>query len=131
MAISRKSSKSRRPVARNGRAESAKSRSKREAIERLKEWVKPGDTIYTVLRHVSSSGMSRDIDLYKFSCERGNKIDKWYLSVNAATALGMSMAKHDRGIKIGGAGMDMGFELVYRLAMVLFGDGYALNHSTI
>ena len=32
-----------------------------EAIAKLREWLKPGDTVYTVLEHVSASGMSRTI----------------------------------------------------------------------
>ena len=34
---------------------------KAEALARLREWLKPGDTVYTILEHVSSSGMSRAI----------------------------------------------------------------------
>jgi hypothetical protein len=41
-----------------------KERQKAEAIVHLREVLKPGDTVYTVLRHVSRSGMSRNIDLY-------------------------------------------------------------------
>jgi hypothetical protein len=32
-----------------------------EAIDKLREWIKPGDTVYTILQHVSRSGMSRHI----------------------------------------------------------------------
>lgn len=32
-----------------------------EAIEKLRGWIKPGDTVYTVLESVSRSGMSRTI----------------------------------------------------------------------
>lgn len=35
-----------------------------ESKTRLKEMLHEGDTIYTVLRHVSASGMSREIDVY-------------------------------------------------------------------
>jgi hypothetical protein len=31
------------------------------ALEHLHDWLKPGDTVYTVLRHVSRSGMLREI----------------------------------------------------------------------
>ena len=36
-----------------------------EALKRLRAWIKPGDTIHCVLRHVSRSGMLRVIDLLK------------------------------------------------------------------
>ncbi len=110
--------------------ESASNREKREAIERLKEWLKPGDTLITVLRHVSSSGMSRRIDLYKLGCEPDGRISKAYLSYNAAQALGWKKPSHGKeGITIGGAGMDMGFHLVYELSSLLFRDGYALKQE--
>lgn len=34
---------------------------RRKAIEQLREWIKPGDTVYTILDSVSRSGMSRQI----------------------------------------------------------------------
>ena len=34
-----------------------------EAREKLRKWLKPGDTVYTVLRHVSRSGMMRTIQV--------------------------------------------------------------------
>ena len=34
---------------------------KQEALERLKEWIKKGDTLHTTVRHVSRSGMMRYI----------------------------------------------------------------------
>lgn len=37
---------------------------KDEAAERLREILKPGDTVYCILRHVSRSGMQRRISLY-------------------------------------------------------------------
>ena len=38
-----------------------------EAIARLRNWIRPGDTLYTVLRHRAASGMSRSIDVYGFA----------------------------------------------------------------
>jgi hypothetical protein len=32
-----------------------------QSVAQLREWVKPGDTVYCILRHVARSGMSRDI----------------------------------------------------------------------
>lgn len=37
---------------------------KQDAVLELRKLLKPGTTVYTVLRHVSASGMSRRIDLY-------------------------------------------------------------------
>ena len=36
---------------------------RQDAIERLRSMLAPGDSVYTILRHVSRSGMSRSISL--------------------------------------------------------------------
>ena len=96
-----------------------------EAKSKLRDWLTPGDTIHTVLRHVAPSGMTRHIDLYKLQSDEKRGIWKMYLSYWAAKALDnkVNVGRHD-GIKIGGAGMDMGFALVYDLGRVLYPDGY-------
>jgi len=92
---------------------------KNEAIKDLQKYLKPGDTVYTILRHVSASGMSRTIDLVII---RNN--EPLNLTYGAARATGHTLdTKHD-GIKIGGCGMDMGFALVYELSDVLFPNGF-------
>lgn len=89
--------------------------------------LKAGDTVYTVLRHVSASGMSRRIDLYTF---QDNK--PVYLSGYFAMMQGEEPPAN--GYKVGGCGMDMGFHLVYSLSSMLFGSekprsGYELRHE--
>ena len=83
--------------------------------EILSEQDKP--TIYTVLRHVSASGMSRDISLK--TVHDGELID---ITFTAAEALGEKVKDKDgrRVIRVGGVGMDMGFHLVYSLSSVLY-----------
>ena len=100
-------------------------REKLEAIERLHEILKPGDTVYTVLTHVPASGMSRSIQLK--IVQDGDICD---ISYHAARALGAKIdAKHD-GIKIGGCGMDMGFALVNALGRMLWPSGTPEPHGT-
>lgn len=109
-----------------------KEKQKVYAKARLLEILKHGDTVYTVLRHVSTSGMSRRIDLYTVRDNRPQ-----YLSGYAATVTGWKL--HDNGgIVVGGCGMDMGFHLVYTLSSILFRDnpiegrnhsGYELRHE--
>ena len=41
-------------------------RERAETAEKLRQILKPGDTVYTVLAHVSQSGMFRKIDCYTF-----------------------------------------------------------------
>lgn len=94
---------------------------KNEALEMLSKILKPGDTVYTVLRSVSKSGMSRKIDMFMVDHEKNLS----YLSGYAANACGHS--RDARGaIKISGCGMDMGFDLVYSLGRVMFPDGFTI-----
>lgn len=96
---------------------------KQEAIECLKRWVKPGDTLYTILRHVSRSGMFRRITVKKIECIDG-EAQIAHLDYNVARALGISTNKINDGVPVSGCGMDMGYGLVYDLSYVLFGNGY-------
>lgn len=84
----------------------------------LKEILKPGDTVYTILRSVSRSGMSRTISLYTFINNQPRMLD-----CAVSVVCGYPLDKHE-GVKIGGCGMDMGFALVYALSNALYGDGY-------
>lgn len=95
----------------------------------LSTYLNETSTVYTVLRTRSSSGMSRTISLL---VANGNEItDITYL---AAKALGDKLveANGHRAIRVNGAGMDMGFHLVYSLSSVLFAGehraGYVLSH---
>lgn len=89
-----------------------------EAKEKLRGWLKPGDTVFTILRHVSRSGMMRHISLV--ANVEGETMDITYW---AAKAMGDKLAD-DGGIKVGGCGMDMGFSLVYSLGRTLYPDGF-------
>ena len=114
---------------------------RQSAIEELRQMLKPGDTVYTVLRHVSRSGMTRGIDCYLI---RDNK-PVWitgYVGKAIDQPQPMDYWRKSLGLKIGGCGMDMGFHVVYTLSRVLFSgtivtssesamrdSGYALNHQ--
>lgn len=98
-----------------------------EHLETLRGILKPGDTVHTVIRHVSSSGMSRRIDLYKVEHDGPRYgTDLRFLTGYVAAVLGYRWddrnGKH--GLVVGGCGMDMGFHVVYNLARVLFPDGH-------
>jgi hypothetical protein len=111
-----------------GKKEVAESRAWLEGV------VKPGDTVYTVVRHVSRSGMSRRIDLY--TIKGGEMV---YLTGHVACLLGYSRAGgSNHGLTVVGCGMDMGFHLVYNLAVSLFcpekydhDKAYSLTHRWI
>lgn len=95
-----------------------------EAALTLKyHWLKPGDTIYTDVRHVSRSGMGRSIRVFKMDGDTPFDITGW-----VSEAIGWRMHKTG-GVWVEGAGMDMGFHTVYTLAQVLFKDGYSLKQK--
>ena len=101
-----------------------KRRLKEEALRDLRKILKPGDTVHTVLRHVSASGMSRRIDLYKLV-----KGDRVYLTTLAARAMGDKVSDKG-GIIVSGCGMDMGFHLVYNLGATIWPKGTKKPHGT-
>ena len=90
-----------------------------EALEQLRGLFPPGNTVHTILRHVSRSGMSRAISVVV--TEDGEPRDVSWLVARAG--LGKFDRQHD-GVKIGGCGMDMGFALVYDLSRTLNPDGF-------
>lgn len=92
---------------------------KQEAIRYLKSMIKPGDTVYTTLKHVSRSGMYRVIELFISHNDRIVNI-----TGQAAIALDDKYDQRHYGIGVGGCGMDMGFHLVYNLSYVLFKGGF-------
>ena len=97
-----------------------KTQERTEAIERLRKMLPPGSTVYTIARHVSRSGMSRSISLVTVEpTVYGPDGEPFDISWLAARAMGDRIDQNHGGIKIGGAGMDMGFALVYNLARTL------------
>jgi len=102
--------------------------------ERLAAMLNPGDTVYTMVRSVSSSGMSRTMSLYLVKDNRLMNITYY-----AAHALEWPLVEKNgsRVLRVGGCGMDMGFHTVYTLSRVLFAAtmpsdaGYALRQEWI
>jgi hypothetical protein len=112
-----------------------KNAERQESLNYLNTLIKRGDTIYTVLRSVSRSGMQRTLDLY--AIVDGQPM---YLSGHAAKVADLRRNK-EGAIVISGCGTDVGFEAVYNLSMAMFcrdaegnykydhDSAYALKHS--
>ena len=90
---------------------------RQEALERLRGWLKPGQTVHTITRHVSTSGMTRDIAA--FTIVDGDMKD---LTYSIAQALGERVVND--GVRLSGCGMDMHFALVYDLGYALWPNGF-------
>lgn len=92
---------------------------KREAIERLREWIKPGDTVYTIVRHRSRSGWRHVVQ--PLILRDG---DPLYLGYNLAQAAGLRYDRNREGVVYDGCGYSKTFQAVYDLAATLYRDGF-------
>ena len=106
-----------------------------EYKEALRGFFTKGSTVYTVLRHVSPSGMSRDFGIVGITNDPRNpgQFNTYHPNYAVACVLGL---KHEANgwkdsVRIDECGMNMAFEIVYRLATVLYGDGYALKQESL
>lgn len=97
-----------------------------EALEDLRYALIDGIRVYTILRHVSASGMERAISVVVVN-EDGSAIhDISYMIV--AAGLYKNHPKH-LGLKVRGTGMDMGYAVVNHLSHAVFGDGDVLSQE--
>lgn len=93
-----------------------------KARQRLLAFLRPGQTVYTVLRSVSRSGMQRTLDAYAIVAGENGTPEKVYLSGYIAKAA--DLRRNDHGaLVVGGCGMDVGFEVVYNLGRAVFPNG--------
>ena len=94
------------------------------AMDMLIRYVPRRRRVYTILRHVSRSGMRREISLFvadevgRITC-----LDYW-----VATVMGRKIGKHE-GIVVQGCGMDMGYDLVSALGEILHNNSSSLTHE--
>lgn len=93
------------------------------ALHILHDMLRPGDTVYTCLRHVSNSGMSRIITLHAI---REGRIEN-ITHLTAAAIGGRIVDNPSYGLRIGGCGFDAGFEAVYSLGRALYPDGFDVS----
>lgn len=81
---------------------------------------------YTILRHVSASGMSRDISV-KVIDKDGDLVD---ISFSVAKLIGWTLRqKSYNAVRVQGCGMDMGFHLVSVLSYALYGSEGAMKQE--
>lgn len=97
-----------------------------QSIEKVKAMLEGVDTVYGIVRHVSASGMSRDIDLYIIKDNR-----PVYLTGYASTILGYPFSVKNGGMKVGGCGMDMVFHCVSSLCYAIDRDYKTLRSEII
>ena len=82
-------------------------------------------TAYTIIRSVSSSGMSRQISVKVI--KEGRLYD---ISFSVAKLLDYPLVqKAHNAVRVNGCGMDMGFHIVSSMSRVLFGDDYKVRQE--
>ena len=101
-----------------------KAEAKATALEYLHSYLKPGQTVYVILRHASKSGMSRSISAVIPTISKEGKPGIYDITHLVAQACDLTMDTHHNGVKIGGTGMDMGFALVYDLSRTMWPSGF-------
>ena len=105
-----------------------KEQEKQDAIATLLQWVKPNDVIYTSVKSVSSSGISRQIACYiAYTNNQGQARVKeitWHIARACDLKLGSKC-----GLVVGGCGMDMAFSVVYNLGCILWPNGTPEPHG--
>lgn len=95
-----------------------KARIQEQIRQQLRELFPIGSTVYTILKSVSSSGMSRHIEVIAHTPEGPVNV-----SLRVAKLLGYRTSK-DGALVVSGCGMDMGFHVAYSLSRTLWRDDF-------
>ena len=72
--------------------------------------LKEDQTIYSIIRHVSKSGMTRHIAFFYIDNQR-----PYWITYDVSELLGYKMNKYHDALIVGGCGMDMAFSVVNNL----------------
>jgi hypothetical protein len=96
---------------------------KTEAKNHLLNILKPGQIVYTVLTHASSSGMKRCIKLFVASIDRDGQPDILDITYFARLVAGYRVDQKHGGLVLTGCGTDAGFDAVYCLGAYLWPSG--------
>ena len=101
-----------------------------ESLAMLRKWLKPGDTVYTILETRAASGLSRRIRVLIPYVREDGSVD--FIHPNHAVSKVLKLRRDDKheGVTIQGCGMDMGFEIVYRLGKALWPEGTPKPHGS-
>ena len=100
-----------------------------EALEFLHAVLKPGARVYTILRHVSASGMSRRISVLAMGTNESGEARPIHLDWHIEKLGIAKRHAREQGLVVGGCGMDMGYYLVHRLGSAMWPNGTPHPHG--
>lgn len=103
----------------------AKETARQDALRNLRQYIKPGQKVYTELLHRSASGMMRVVGCYIVS-----KGEICNISGMVARGLGWPFDGKRNGVRVSGCGMDIGYHVVYSLGYALFPKGWRCKGET-
>ena len=98
-----------------------------DAIHALKNLgCEDGTTIYTTIRSVAKSGMSRAISCFIIVTDSDGS--NYIQSIDYFVGIALGLKRHkDGGVIVSGSGMDMGYKIVSELSHLIIADEYALK----
>ncbi len=94
------------------------------AIQKLREVITPGSTIYVVLRRKNKLGTCRWLEFYHVHDGELKRI-----TCDVALAIQCEYCREHDAVRVTGSGLDVGFASVDSLGQALFGNGRALKHQ--
>ena len=100
----------------------------------LRKLLPEGTTVWTTVTSAASSGMSRWIRAFVIRTPEWatNPHQQYPQDITRPIAKVIGLRYDDdgrKGAQIHGCGMDMGFEMVYEVAGILYKDGYKLKQE--
>lgn len=100
-----------------------------QAKERLLEILQPGDQVFCFLRHKPRSGVSKYIDLYKFTPGADGIIRPYWLTRHVADLTGYAFSKAHECLRVRGCGLDVGTQVVRSVSQMLWSDSELLRRE--
>ncbi len=97
------------------------------AIKRIRAMVRPGDSVYSVCTHQSSSGMSHRFRVF-LPVRAGRRLVIQDVTRAVARATGLRLSGGE--IQMGGCGYSKSFEIAYSLGWALWPKGTRKPHGT-
>lgn len=98
-----------------------------EAVDYLRNILKPGNEVYTIMMSVNRMGTCRTFKVLALGPGmHGNAQEIRDITGSVSEAIGARLSKSTGGVMMQGVGMDMGFKIVYSLGRAMFPDGFGV-----